>query len=93
MRAHEGGYYIRLAVYDRPGAFAAIAQPHGRRTASRSNSIVQRRRRRSGTRPEHPMPDEPQPVILITYATTEAAMREALDAHQGATVILPASRR
>ena len=25
MRAHEGGYYIRLSVYDRTGAFAAIA--------------------------------------------------------------------
>ncbi len=25
MRLHEGGYYIRLSVYDRPGAFAAIA--------------------------------------------------------------------
>ena len=26
MRTHEGGYYVRLSVYDRPGAFAAIAQ-------------------------------------------------------------------
>ena len=26
MREHEGGYYIRLSVFDRPGAFAAIAQ-------------------------------------------------------------------
>jgi homoserine dehydrogenase len=25
MRAHEGGYYIRMSVFDRPGAFAAIA--------------------------------------------------------------------
>ena len=41
MRAHEGGYYIRLSVYDRPGAFAAIA----RRMADAAislESIVQR---------------------------------------------------
>src|SRR3954470_15661480 len=26
IRRHEGGYYIRLSVFDRPGAFAAIAR-------------------------------------------------------------------
>ena len=26
IRRHEGGYYVRLSVYDRPGAFAAIAR-------------------------------------------------------------------
>ena len=30
--------------------------------------------------PEHPIPDDPQPVILITYETSEEAIREALDA-------------
>ena len=29
MQAHEGGYYLRLKVRDRPGAFAAIAAAHG----------------------------------------------------------------
>ena len=29
MRAHEGGYYIRVTVPDRPGAFASIAFAHG----------------------------------------------------------------
>ena len=43
MRAHEGGYYIRLSVFDRPGAFAAIAQRMAERSIS-LESIVQRRR-------------------------------------------------
>jgi homoserine dehydrogenase len=79
IRAHEGGYYIRLAVYDRPGAFAAIA----RRMADRSislESIVQRRRAPRSDAPGHPVMAEPQPVIMITYETTEMAVREALAA-------------
>jgi homoserine dehydrogenase len=78
MRAHEGGYYVRLSVYDRPGAFAAIA----RRMADKGislESIVQRRRAPKSAAPEHLVPVEPQPVIMITYETTEAAIREALD--------------
>lgn len=72
MRAHEGGYYIRLSVLDRVGAFASIA----RRMAENSislESIVQRRRPDSGER-------DVAPVILITHDTTEAAVRKALDA-------------
>ncbi len=77
MRLHEGGYYIRLDVYDRPGAFARIAVRMAEKEIS-LESIVQRR---------HPVGEEvhaepdtaPQPVILITYETTEAAIREALE--------------
>ncbi len=78
MRTHEGGYYVRLAVYDRPGAFAAIA----RRMADKGislESIVQRRRAPRSAAPEHLVPVEPQPVIMITYETTEEAIREALE--------------
>jgi homoserine dehydrogenase len=79
IRRHEGGYYVRLAVYDRPGAFAGIA----RRMADAGislESIVQRRRAVRAAAPEHPVPEAPAPVILITYETTEAAIRAALDA-------------
>ena len=79
IRRHEGGYYVRLAVYDRPGAFATIA----RRMADAGislESIVQRRRAVRATAPEHPVPEAPAPVILITYETTEAAIRAAFDA-------------
>ena len=79
MRAHEGGYYVRLSVYDRPGAFAAIAKRMAEREIS-LESIVQRRRAPKADAPDKPTPQEPQPVILITYATTEAAMKEALAA-------------
>lgn len=75
MRAHEGGYYVRLSVNDRPGAFAAIATRMAEARIS-LESIVQR-----GRAGREGMPaDAPQPVILITYETTEAAIREALDA-------------
>jgi homoserine dehydrogenase len=78
IRRHEGGYYIRLSVYDRPGAFAAIARRMAD-TGISLESIVQRRRAAKATAPDHPVPEAPQPVILVTYETTEAAIRAALD--------------
>ncbi|WP_026304049.1 homoserine dehydrogenase [Kaistia granuli] len=78
MRAHEGGYYIRLSVYDRPGAFASIAKRMAENNIS-LESIVQRRRAPKADAPEHPRPLEPQPVMLITYDTTEAQVKEALE--------------
>ncbi len=78
MRAHEGGYYVRLSVFDRPGAFAAIARRMAERGIS-LESIVQRRRGAREGAPEHLTPTAPAPVILITYETSEAAIKEALD--------------
>ena len=78
MRAHAGGYYIRLSVFDRPGAFASIAKRMAENDIS-LESIVQRRRAPKADAPEHPRPQEPQPVMLITYDTTEAQVKEALD--------------
>jgi homoserine dehydrogenase len=74
MQMHEGGYYIRLSVYDRPGAAAAIATRMAERNIS-LESIVQRRR--PGTRAQT---EGAVPVILITYATHEKTVRQALDA-------------
>jgi homoserine dehydrogenase len=79
IRAHEGGYYVRLSVYDRPGAFAAIARRMADERIS-LESIVQRRRAARADAPGQLVPVEPQPVIMITYETTESAMRKALDA-------------
>jgi homoserine dehydrogenase len=76
MRMHEGGYYIRLAVYDRSGAFAEIAQIMADEGIS-LESIVQRDRTRTHTEAET-HGDAPQPVILTTYETTEAAVKRAL---------------
>ncbi len=80
MQRHEGGYYIRLAAHDRPGIFAAIAKHLAREKIS-LESIVQRHR---GTQPhggdDPRSPDAPASVILITYATSEDAVRRALKA-------------
>jgi homoserine dehydrogenase len=77
---HHGAYYVRLAVYDRPGAMAGIAGRMGERHVS-LESIVQRRPRGAqiGINARG-QPGAPTPVILITHETTEEAIRAALDA-------------
>jgi homoserine dehydrogenase len=78
MRAHEGGYYIRLSVHDRTGAFAAIAQRMAAQGIS-LESIVQRR-------PETELAGQGRRaggnagVVMVTHETTEAAVRKALAA-------------
>jgi homoserine dehydrogenase len=80
MQRHEGGYYIRLLAVDKPGTAATIARRLAQQNIS-LESIVQRHR---GTPPqggESPgRSGAPVPVILITYATTEDAVRKALAA-------------
>jgi len=77
MRAHEGGYYIRLSVYDRTGSFAAIAARMAEQGIS-IESIVQRRppAELPGTNRRHK--GSPAAVVMITHQTTEAAIRKAL---------------
>ena len=78
VQRHEGGYYIRLTVHDRPGAAAAIATRMAERHIS-LESIMQRRvPPKKGA--QAPAAAEPVPVVLITYATSEATIREALEA-------------
>jgi len=77
MRLHEGGYYIRLSVNDRPGAFGEIARSMGEAGIS-LESIVQKRHA-TGEVPAKYDADVPQPVILITYETTEVAIKQALE--------------
>jgi homoserine dehydrogenase len=80
IRTHEGGYYIRLSVYDRTGAFAAIASRMAEQGIS-LESIVQRRSRTALPGLGRPTAgDGPTPVVMITHETTEAAIRQALDA-------------
>jgi homoserine dehydrogenase len=76
MQRHEGGYYIRLSALDRPGAAASIATRMAERQIS-LESIVQRR---SPDADRTGRSGAPVPVVLITYATSEAAIRAALDA-------------
>jgi homoserine dehydrogenase len=75
MQRHEGGYYIRLMVQDRPGAVASIATRMAERGIS-LESIMQKRPLSSKSASEL---KNVVPVVLITYATTETIVREALD--------------
>ncbi|MGL4325496.1 MAG: homoserine dehydrogenase [Beijerinckiaceae bacterium] len=72
MQRHEGGYYVRLSVVERPGSMAKIATRVAEQQIS-LESIVQKGRKAGGEK------SETVPVILITHATTESAIREALD--------------
>lgn len=81
MRAHEGGYYIRLGVSDRPGAFASIAKRMAEQEIS-LESIMQSKDRVSGRKTAEAATKgvKLQDVVLITYETTEEAVRKALEA-------------
>ena len=79
MQTHEGGYYIRLSVYDRPGAIAAIATRMAEQRIS-LESVVQKREA-----PDLPGFGQPgqegdaTPVVMITHRTREDLLRSALD--------------
>jgi homoserine dehydrogenase len=85
MQRHEGGYYIRLLARDLPGTAAKIASRLAQQKIS-LESIVQRHHGPHGG--EVPKKSgEPVPVILVTYATTEDAVRKALSAVERDKVI------
>ena len=75
MRAHAGGYYIRLNAKDVPGALAAIASRMGERGIS-IESVIQR--------PDLRVTDpasvgiQTRTVVLLTHETLEATVRETL---------------
>ena len=70
MRAHAGGYFIRLTVHDRIGVFAAIAKRMADNDIS-LESIVQHAGEMRA--------DDRKTVILVTHETTEAAVRRAVE--------------
>jgi homoserine dehydrogenase len=86
MQRHEGGYYIRLLAVDKPGTAATIATRLAEQQIS-LESIVQRHRGQPMGGNDPRSPNAPVPVILITYATTEDAVRRALAAVQEDKVI------
>jgi homoserine dehydrogenase len=75
MRAHAGGYYIRLNAKDVPGALAAIASRMGERGIS-IESVIQR----PDLRASDPANVDVQmrTVVLLTHETMEATVRETL---------------
>lgn len=68
MARHQGAYYVRLMVVDRPGVIADVAAALRDEQVS-MEQMIQRGR----------APGEAVPVVLTTHVTEEAAMRRALD--------------
>jgi homoserine dehydrogenase len=67
MDRHQGAYYMRLMVQDRPGVISAVSGALARERIS-LESMLQRGRSES----------DQVPVVLTTHETEEAAMRRAL---------------
>ncbi len=66
MDRHQGAYYVRLMVQDRPGVIAAVSGALAKERIS-MEAMLQRGRS-----------DGVVPVVLTTHGTEEAAMRRAL---------------
>ena len=75
MRAHEGGYYIRLNARDVPGALAAIASRMGTAGISLESVIQRPDLRASDTAPAD---TTIRTIVLLTHSTLEQSVREAL---------------
>jgi homoserine dehydrogenase len=74
MKAHEGGYYIRLNAKDIPGAFAAIASRMGAAGIS-LESVIQRPDLRVAETAES---QASRTIVLLTHSTMEQTVRETL---------------
>ena len=70
MRAHEGGYFIRLTVHDRAGVFAGIAKRMADNDISLESIVQQSAGREKAAE---------NTVILVTHETTDAAVRKAVE--------------
>lgn len=77
IQRHEGGYYVRLTVFDRPGVASKMTARMAEGDIS-LESILQRRSEAAAGKDPAGRSGEPVPVVLITYATTEVAVRTAL---------------
>ncbi|MCA1494624.1 homoserine dehydrogenase [Sinorhizobium alkalisoli] len=75
MRSHEGGYFIRLKVLDRTGVFANIAGHMAENDIS-LESIMQHSTHYLDAA-------EPKTIILVTHATFEASVRQAISSIRG----------
>jgi homoserine dehydrogenase len=78
VQRHEGGYYIRLTVHDRPGIAAGVATRMAEADIS-LESILQKRSETAASRDPHGRSGAPVSLVLITYAATESTIRSAVD--------------
>ena len=82
MQRHEGGYYVRLSVKDKPGSIATIATRMAAAEIS-FESIMQRQPVAAGRAGARGF----VPVVLITHATSETTIRAALDAVEAGGIL------
>lgn len=68
---HKGAYYVRFSAFDRPGVMAAITRHMADRDVSLASIVQKGPRGEDGAK---------TPVVIITHATTEAAIAQALAA-------------
>ena len=69
LQRHEGGYYVRLSVLDRPGSMAILARRMADRAISLESIVQKRALGDAGAYVS---------VVIVTHATTETSIREAL---------------
>ena len=74
MRAHEGGYFIALELFDRPGEVAAVAQCMADLGIS-LESIMQHTSYAGDVSADR----KTAPFIIITHDTLEKDVRSALE--------------
>ncbi|MCR9220760.1 MAG: homoserine dehydrogenase [Alphaproteobacteria bacterium] len=77
MARHEGAYYVRLRVIDRPGVIADVTAVLRDHKVS-MESIIQRGRD----------PEEPVDVVMTTHDTSEAAMQHVLAGIDGLDAVV-----
>ena len=75
IQSHEGGYFIRLKVVDRTGVFASIATRMADNGISLESIMQHSKQLMEG--------GEPQTIILVTHATSEHSVRDAIKAIKG----------
>ncbi|MHA1523093.1 MAG: homoserine dehydrogenase [Alphaproteobacteria bacterium] len=79
MRAHEGGYFALLSVFDQPGAMAAIAMRLSEQNISIQSMIQGGPGSVVANQAAPTTGKAPVPLMLITHETTEVAIRTALE--------------
>lgn len=80
MRSHEGCYYLRILLKDKPGAMAAITQYMAEQEISLDSIMQKGETLVKENRPREAGNISAMQVVLITHETTEAQIRKALEA-------------
>lgn len=78
VQRHEGGYYVRLIVHDRPGVAAGVATRMAEMGISLESILQKRTEAHAAHGDRLNRPGSPVPLVLITYAAEEDKIRSAL---------------